>query len=311
MPNRSHQLEARTAIPEEIPWPMIVDLDSWARRPGLSRESLRAVVFERSSLPEDWTSRRRTVLEEIMTGRLTSQSANTFLFLDALDQVVESRAQVLRDRLNDLLHLAPRMILSSREAGLRMHHGTIPFSHVTLLQVAALSRDEANDLASKWLGVASATKLDGYLRSHSSLTAVADSPLMLTLTCLVATIQPDLAFPDTVAAVYREILRRLAMGAWRAPSLSSVAADDLDAFLGDLRRIAWCLYNVSAGANQFERETFISVMTHSTGATVKEASHELLRLTDLGFLESSDMRTERRSISFGTQLLRSSWQPGT
>lgn len=281
------KIENRTATYEEIHWPILVDLDTWARQLGRPLESLRAVMLERAGLPEAWSNRRRELLERVITERLKDHAANTFLFLDALDQVIEARAQVLRNRLDELSSLAPQMVLSSRESGLRVHQGTLPFPHVTTLQVAALLPEDARHLATMWLGATRATQLDGYLRSHSSLTSVAESPLLLTLACLVASTHPECAFPETAAALYREILRRLALGAWRATSGAPLAVEDVDAFLGALRHTVWSLYTVHPGANQFGRETLIDAMVRETGATLRQANQELLRLVDLGFLESS------------------------
>jgi hypothetical protein len=280
-------LEARTATHDEVPWPVLADLEAWARQPGLPRESLRAVMLLGAGLPEAWSARRRTALEQIIKERLSDQGANTFLFLDALDQVGEARARTLRSRLNELRGFAPRMVLSTRESGLRTQQPVMPFPNLTTLQIAALSSTEARELAGKWLGPAEGTKLDGHLRFHASLTVVAESPLLLTLACLVASIRTKGAFPYTAAALYREMMRHLALGAWREPLPSSLPAEDVEAFLGNLRRMAWYLFCVAPGANRFDRETLIDAMTRATGSTVKEANHELLRLVDLGFLESS------------------------
>jgi TIR domain len=281
------QIEARTSSLDEIQWPVLTDLDTWAWQSGLPQESLGAAVLKAAGLPEDWSDRRRTTIERITKDRLKDHGVNTFLFLDALDQVGEARAAVIRSRLAALTSFAPRMIFSTRESGLRTLQPILPFPHIVCLETAGLSSEESVALAGNWLGSEEGIRLNGYLRSHSSLSLVADSPLLLTLACLVVLIRTDRAFPNTVADLYREITRHLALGSWREPSRFSLGTGDVEAFLGDLRAMAWHLFCVDPGANRFDRVTLLSAIKRAAGVRAKEANEALARLVDLGFLEPS------------------------
>ena len=292
------KLETSTATPDEVQWPMVTDLDTWARQPGLPQESFGAAVLQASGLPEDWSDRRRATLQLITRDRIKVQSSNTFLFLDALDQVGEARAAIMRPRIVAFTSFSPRMVFSTRESGLRTLQPILPFPNLVRLETASLSREESNELARKWLGSAAGVQLNGYLRSHSSLSVVADSPLLLTLACLVALTRTKRAFPNTVAALYREITRHLALGSWRESSRFSLGTDDLEAFLSNLRAMTWHLFCADPGTNRFERTTLTSTIKRAAGVADKEANQTVARLVELGFLEAIGEQDEEPNYHF-------------
>lgn len=286
--NAGLAITGRTASVHETPWPMLVDLDTWTQQSGSPRESLLKAALERTRMPDGWDKLRSDALEQIYLQRLREHAHNSFLFLDAVDQVRDSSITVLLQRLDAMAVFGGRLVLSSREAALRSHRGMLPFQQLTVVQAAALAPREAADLASKWLDTAGAHELDGHLRSHTALAVVAGSPLLLTLACLVVLARPRRRIPETAGALYREIMYQLARGAWRQTAVSPLAIADVEAFLADLRRMCWHLFCVDPQANRFVRESLIRAFTISAGGTVKEANRQLALLVALGFLESSD-----------------------
>lgn len=281
------ELEGRHASFEEVHWPALADFDNWIRHAGSTRSSLVTALLLKTELPEEWPSRRRALCERLLVQRLGSDSLNTYLLLDGLDQIGEPQAGRTWARLNGLKSLAPKIVISTRESGLRTHSSILPFSHITLLRASPFSSVESTELAAKWLGPEKAAELDGHLRSHPSLAVVAESPLLLTLACFVALLSTTIDYPNTAASLYREIMRLLARGAWREHASLSLSNENIEAFLGDLRRLAWYLVCLDPARNRFERDTLIEAIRQSTGATVKEANRDLEGLVSLGFLEPS------------------------
>ena len=163
----------------------------------------------------------------------------------------------------------------------------MPFPTITELHLAAFSTDEAKELASKWLGPDQAAGFDAHLRATPSLGILADSPLLLTLACLIQAEQPKRALPETPTALYREMMRLLAKGAWRSGGARSAALPDADDLLDSLRPVAWQLFSIDVSANRFARSTLIGAITRATGRSQVAAGELLAHLVDLGFLESS------------------------
>jgi hypothetical protein len=278
----------RTASIDGTSWPILADLDAWTQQPGSPRESLLKAALERAGVPEEWNKLSCDTLEQIYLRRLREQAHNTFLFLDAVDQVRDSSIATLQQRLDSMVIFGGRLILSSRESALRSRRGMLPFEQMTVVQAAALAPREAADLAAKWLDGPGARELDGHLRSHTTLAVVAGSPLLLTLACLVVLARPKHRLPETAGALYREIMHELGRGAWRQTAVAPLAIADVESFLADLRRMCWHLFCLDPQANRFVRESLIRAFTMSAGGTVSEANRNLALLVALGFLESSD-----------------------
>jgi hypothetical protein len=278
----------RTVSVHETQWPILADLDAWTQQSGSPRESLLRAALARTGIPNGWNKLRSDTLEQIYTQRLREHAHNTFLFLDAIDQVRDSAIAILQQRLDSMAVFGGRLVLSSRESALRNHRGMLPFQQMTVVQAAALAPREAADLAGKWLDAAGARELDGHLRSHTTLAVVAGSPLLLTLACLVVLARPTHRLPETAGALYREIMHELARGAWRQTAVAPLAIADIETFLADLRRMCWHLFCLDPQANRFVRESLIRAFTMSAGGTVSEANRHLALLVALGFLESSD-----------------------
>lgn len=292
------ELEAHQHSCDNVPWPVLTDLDSWADTHGQPRESLFAVSFSKVPVPESLPRLQREALPLLMQRRLNAADAQTFLFLDALDQVAETQARRLRERFTALADFAPRLVLSTRESGFRTHSHTMPFPHLTVLQAAALSAEDASALASKWLDDVQASKLEAHLRTHPSLAIVAESPLLLTLACIVQAAQPGQPLPETPSALYSEMMRRLAKGEWRASAPSQAPVENPDALLDSLQPIAWRLYARRPGVNRFDRSTLLDAIMAATGRSPEKAGDLLATLVDLAFLESSGREAGEEHFQF-------------
>jgi len=307
-------LEKRTTNPDEIDWPVQTDLDTWTSLSGQPAESLERIVIESLALVETLSANRLKALRQFMRRRLIQSKANTFFVFDALDQVLESRVLLLRERLQAIAsHSRPewlnepgskskpcseklareifsrgtKILISTRESGLRTHQQAMSFASISTLQAAALSAEEARELATKWLGADEAARMEAHLRANPSLGVVVDSPLLLTLACLVQSEQPQRALPETPAALYQEMMRLLAKGAWRTGNARSVSLPDANELLDSLPPIAWQLFSRDSGTNRFDRCTLLDTITRATGRSQVEAAKLLAQLVDLGLLESS------------------------
>src|SRR3984893_4212549 len=281
------ELENRTSYVYRVPWPVVVSLDTWARENGPAFDSLCAAVLMDLPLPEEWSNHCRSAAMKVLRRRVGTESAHTFLFLDGLDHVGDMWAPSLRRRLDDVSHFKSLIVFTTREAGMRRREAVIPFSDLTLLRIAPLSPDEADLLIQNWLGPTRVAEVAGYLRSHSSLAVVADSPLLLTLTCLVTLIEKQGMLPRTAAKLYRQMMRYLALGAWRQSSPSSVPEGGVDEFLTRMQLICWHLFCRAPGTNQFNRKLLIGGIGSAINALPSDAYIMLSRLVNLGFLEAS------------------------
>lgn len=319
-------LEKRTADLDDIDCPIQTDIDAWVSLTGQPIETLERAVIDGLALIETWGAHRLKALRQFTRRRLIQSKANTFFVFDALDQVAESRVLVLRERLQatashsrpewpnepdskskpcslklaqEIMSRGTKILISTRESGLRTHHQAMSFASISTLQAAALSAEEAKELATKWLGADEAVRLEAHLRANPSLSVVADSPLLLTLACLVQSEQPQRDLPETPAALYQEITRLLAKGAWRSGgSAKSAALPDADELLDGLRPVAWQLFSRDAGTNRFDRGTLIDTITRATGRSQAEATKLLTHLVELGFLESSDRQSGEEHFHF-------------
>lgn len=277
----------RTASVNDVAWPILADLDTWTQQLGSPTESLSKAALIRSAVPEDWNALRVEALREIIHSRLQTHTRNTAVFCDALDQVRDSAVSTLQQRLYAISGRSGRIVVSTREAALGRANTTLPFPRMTVVQVAALEPREASELAAKWLDTPHALQLDGHLRSHAALAVVADSPLLLTLACLVAAARPTVRLPETAGALYREIMHALALGAWRQTAAAPLTVEDVEAFLADTRRMAWRLFCIDPHANRFVRESLVRGFLDSTGVSVAEANRRIALLVTLGFIEGT------------------------
>lgn len=300
---------------DQIHWPVLTDLDAWVSSDGQPIETLTGVVIDSLALIENWGANRLKALRFLMRKRLIQSKANTTFFFDALDQVPESRVILLGNRLQavasfshpelpngepvsqstpcsierakEIFSRGTKILISTRESGLRTHYQAMSFTSKSTLQAAALSAEEAKELAAKWLGADQATRLEAHLRANPALNIVADSPLLLTLACLVQSEQPQQNLPETPAALYQEIMRLLAKGAWRNGGAKAGVLPDADELLDSLPPIVWRLFSRDAATNRFDRSTLLHAITCATGRSQVEATKLLSSLVDLGFLESS------------------------
>ena len=179
-------LEKRTTDPDDIDWPIQTDLDAWASLPGQPVETLERTVIDGLALVETLSANRLKALREFMRRRLIQSKAKTFFVFDALDQVSESRVFLLRQRLQaiaslscpewpnepdskskpcsikraqEILSRGTKILISTRESGLRTHHQAMSFASISTLQAAALSAEEARELATKTIVLPSGAAL--------------------------------------------------------------------------------------------------------------------------------------------------------
>lgn len=292
-------IETRVSSCNEVAWPFLTDLDSWASTDGSARDSLKIASLLHAPPPAAWPDQYhlRSALDALLRDRLGTHRAHTFLFLDSLDQLSEVRGQTLHERLSELADFAPRMVISTRESGLRTHYHITPFAHVTLLRCATLSRADAHEVAVKWMGPQHALQLESHLRSHLSLSTIADSPLLLTLACLVQTIEPDKELPETPAELYREMMRFLARGTWRRGP-AAAPLPNAEPLLDSLQLTAWAIFSRDPGTNRFDRHTLLEAIIRTTGRTQVDASAFITTLCDLGFLESSGKDADKNQFHF-------------
>jgi hypothetical protein len=289
-------LHARTKTWSEVNWPVITDLAAWLSKAGDSHNALRDTALDFAALPKTHPELQRKALLLATETRLITQTEHTHLFLDALDQVPASRLRLLRERLGDLGHIAPRLVFSTREAALTTHLPFMSFSRLTKLEAAGLSADDARALAAKWLDAKLATRLEAHLRSQPAMAVVADSPLLLTLACGIVGRNPTAALPETAAHLYRDLMQSLARGEWR--DTGTDAAPEPDALLARLRVMAWRLFSREAGTNRFSRDTLIRGLSGGSGSPSEQAEAALKQLCHLGFLEGSAQGQDEPQYQF-------------
>lgn len=292
------ELKDRHKSLAEVEWPMLADLDTWAAQEAPPFEALVSAMLTIQAVPERWAPLRMNALGQLLDQRLLSAADKTFIFLDALDQLSEQRSHRLTDWFEQLADFTSRLVLSTREHGLRIHTQNMPFPNLTIVQTATLTPEEANELATKWLGSDRATQLQLHLRSHPSLAVVADSPLLLTLTCIVQLSSLDQSLPESPSELYQSIMRSLAKGEWRKSPKSEGLKHDPDELIASLERVAWRLFVRAPGVNRFDRSSLIDAIEAATGSTLVAANELLATVVDLGFLESAGREGREEQYHF-------------
>ncbi len=283
-------LQARSCQPAEVSWPVLVNLDTWAAHEQRQQPRASLVSLITGAVPEEMAPHERSAITRLIEQRLTTATQQTCLFLDSLDQVASGRVDPLRKRLASLSDLTTRLVLTTRESGLRTHEEAMKTLPSPIkVESAPLTPEDTRTLAAKWLGQEQAARLERHLRSYPSLGIVADSPLLLTLACLVTSEQPDQTLPETPAALYQEMTRLLAQGRWRNGDDAPPASHDPQALLDQLPGIAWRLFVRSPGVNRFDRNTMLDAIGQITGRK-GEARAEFLdhQLVEFGFVEASE-----------------------
>jgi hypothetical protein len=282
-------LQARSCLPAEVSWPVLVNLDTWAAHEPSKQPRTSLISLITGAVLEEMPPHERSAITRLIEQRLTTATQQTYLFLDSLDQVASGRAVLLTKRLAALHDLTSRLVLTTRESGRHTHAEamkTLPSP--TLVESAPLTPEDTRTLAAKWLGPEQAARLERHLRSHPSLGIVADSPLLLTLACLVTSEQLDQTLPETPAALYQEMTRLLAQGRWRNGDDAPPASHDPQALLDQLPGIAWRLFVRSPGVNRFDRNTMLDAI--QPNAKLKStADSDFLdhQLVEFGFVEAS------------------------
>ena len=310
------ELENRTRSWRTVAWPVITDAAAWMeQRNGQARESLLAALQAETRLPEQHPATERLAAGQVLHTRLIETEADTHLFLDALDQVPASAFPRLRERFAALAPgtLPGRMVVTTRESALATHLPQMNLPHATRVQAAALTLEDARSLAAKWLSPELAAQLDSHLRSQPGLSLVADSPLLLTLTCgLIArghfssptgaiALRPlemaaAVKLLETATDLYKALMLSLAKGEWR--DTATIPVPDAEALLSRLRPMAWRLFNREPGANRFTRDAIIRALQGNSTSRGPDADTDLASLVHLGFLESSEARAGESSYQF-------------
>jgi len=278
-------MDARAKTWREVRWPVVTDLAAWLDAAGQPLESLRQSALAFASLPERAPALWQQALTRVMKAKLSDHAEQTYLFLDALDQVPATQIRLLRSRLGGLDSFARRLVLSTREAAITTHLPIMNTHRITILEAASLSPEDARALAAKWLDATLAARLEAHLRAQPAMSVVADSPLLLTLACGLIARNPKAELPETAAHLYRDMMQSLVRGEWRDGPKHVLY--DPDALLARLRPMAWRLFSRSAGANRFSRDTLIRALNGNNDAAGAQAEADLNELCHLGFLEAS------------------------
>lgn len=143
---------------------------------------------------------------------------------------------------------------------------------------------------------------EGLFRNNPFLSVVADSPLLLDLASQVQSSQPLDDLPDTPAALYQAMLRRLVAPPPRDSASRGLA--DSDELLATLPRIAWGLFHSDAVAYRYDRGGLLVAVAHVTKATEEHATALLSRAMTVGVLVPSASPGDDVHVEFAHPTLR-------
>jgi HEAT repeat protein len=260
-PNADRTLgpEERAPIPLLLPLPVLARADSLPQ--AIERE-VRALLHSASNTRESDEAVSELVAL-LHAGRLC-------LLLDALDEV--TAAGSLAARLHEAAALGNLLLVTSRP-GCERSLPNLP--SIERLVLAPWGFDRRQWFLTAW-GLPE--EHAALLASGAPLHAVAENPLLLTLTCAVL----DRAVPSQLpgrAAVYTALFEQVLEGGWQAEH-GPVMAD----WESVLPEAAWRLFEAGPQRNEFSRFELLAALSVATGDEEGELNARLEALLERGVL---------------------------